>query len=204
MVSAVEGLPEDVMPVQQIEQAVYARVIAHKPGSKSRQNPPRCFARPKEFPLDPYTISEHRGGGLAGGIYLDLARGQMRRAQAVASGPLGCRPHEFCPSCEPRSKRTANSRSTLATAHPRRARRRDTRAAAARLLLPVHKPRPSSCGRHRVDIYAIDATPARRRGGVDLSPRLRQPGRVVAEHTTHSSIARRLRRSPSPSKSSTP
>ena len=152
MVSAVEGLPEDVMPVQQIEQAVYARVIAHKPGSKSRQNPPRCFARPKEFPLDPYTISEHRGGGLAGGIYLDLARGQMRRAQAVASGPLGCRPHEFCPSCEPRSKRTANSRSTLATAHPRRARRRDTRAAAARLLLPVHKPRPSSCGRHRVDI----------------------------------------------------
>ena len=146
MVSAVEGLPEDVMPVQQIEQAVYARVIAHKPGSKSRQNPPRCFARPKEFPLDPYTISEHRGGGLAGGIYLDLARGQMRRAQAVASGPLGCRPHEFCPSCEPRSKRTANSRSTLATAHPRRARRRDTRAAAARLLLPVHKPRPSSCG----------------------------------------------------------
>ena len=32
MVGAVVGLPEDVMPVQQIEQAVYARVIAHKLG----------------------------------------------------------------------------------------------------------------------------------------------------------------------------
>ena len=70
MVSAVEGLPEDVMPVQQIEQAVYARVIAHKPRAKSRQNPSRCSARPKEVPLDPYTISEHHGGGLSGGIYL--------------------------------------------------------------------------------------------------------------------------------------
>ena len=193
------------MPVQQIEQAVYARVIAHKPGSKSRQNPPRCFARPKEFPLDPYTISEHRGGGLAGGIYLDLARGQMRRAQAVASGPLGCRPHEFCPSCEPRSKRTANSRSTLATAHPRRARRRDTRAAAARPRLPVHKPRPSSCGtpsrrhlRHRRDACSTAWWCGSLAATSTARPRRRRA------HNSLVDSARRLRRSPSPSKSSTP
>ena len=39
MVKTVEGLPEDVMPVQQIEQAVYARVIADKPRVKIPSKP---------------------------------------------------------------------------------------------------------------------------------------------------------------------
>ena len=32
-----------------------------------------------------------------------------------------------------------------------------------------------------VELHAIDATPAQRRGGVNSSPRLSQDGRVIAE-----------------------
>ena len=127
MVEAVEGLPEDVMPVQQIEQAVYARVIAHKLSQNHAETRP-VAARPKGIPLDPYTISEHRGVGLAGGIY--LARGFGRAQQWPLSSV--CRPYEFAAHrvCVPRNKRTVSSLSTLATAPQcQLARRRDTRAA---------------------------------------------------------------------------
>ena len=135
MVKAVEGLPEDVMPVQQIEQAVYARVIAHKPRTKITPKPVTLLARiDKGIPFDPCVISAHRGGGISGGI---LARGHFEKGTKVAS--LGCcRPHEFAAhKCVLRSKLTANSRSTLATApHRQRARRRATRA-------PNHRHYPS-------------------------------------------------------------
>ncbi len=105
---------------------------------KSRQNPSRCANLDKGIPFDPCVISAHRGGGISGGI---LARGHFEKGTKVAS--LGCcRPHEFAAHiCVLRSKLTANSRSTLATApHRQRARRRATRA-------PNHRHYPSASRR---------------------------------------------------------
>ena len=65
--------------------------------------------------------------------------------------------------CEPRSRRTrAHSSSTAA---PRRARRTGTEAAAARPRLQCINHGRRRAERHRVDVYAIDATPSTRLSG---------------------------------------
>ena len=166
MVKVVEGLPEDVIHSQQNEQATYARVIAHAPRCQNHVKPvPLTKTEPQEVSFDPYAVSAHIAGQP---IQRNLARPHREsKAPSWKSSPgLRSRLPQRHRCGRGRERPPAHSLSTHATTPPRRrARRRATRAAAARPRLPVHNHGRRRAERHRVDVYAIDATPSTRLSG---------------------------------------
>ena len=206
MVKAVEGLPEDVIQLQQNEQATYARVIAHAPRCQNHVKPvPFVHDGNHRKSLSTLIPSLHTSRG-------SLSRGTWRGPIEKARLHLGSRLR----GCDLDS-RSGIDAGEVANAHQHTyVLRSQPHRRVGALVDAIQEQQPPDCssqcvnhGRRRADAIALTSRPSKRRllNGVAVwivrgdfaSPAASSPSTQLTRR-----FARRRRRSPSPSKSSTP